>query len=85
MPLSQAFELLDIAMSQGNHEFWPDGISLTEKNLFERKRLIGPKQLTDIYLLGLAVSNNGRLVTFDHAVSQESVRGAGAQHLVILS
>ncbi|HEX6004202.1 MAG TPA: hypothetical protein VFZ14_09430 [Burkholderiales bacterium] len=40
--------------------------------------------MTDTYLLGLAVRNGGRLVTFDRAVSRAAVPRAQATHLLIL-
>ncbi|MDA0791556.1 MAG: hypothetical protein O2780_19140 [Proteobacteria bacterium] len=46
--------------------------------------LIGPRQLTDIYLLSLAVQNNGSFITFDTGVSMEMVRGAAQRHLVAI-
>ena len=33
------------------------------------------KQVTDSYLLALAVSRQGKLATFDHKLSVKSVRG----------
>jgi uncharacterized protein len=31
-------------------------------------RIVGHKQVTDAYLLGLAIKNDGVLVTFDHGL-----------------
>ena len=60
------------------HVFWPDSISILEPERF-RLADAGPKQLTDIYLLGLACANNGRLVTFDRSLSGRNVAGFAAQ------
>ena len=35
------------------HHFWPDNVSLRDSNLFTPSVIAGPKQITDIYLLGL--------------------------------
>ena len=43
-----------------------------------------PKQVTDIYLLALAVKHNGRLVAPDRVVPLNAVRGAEPRHLVLL-
>jgi predicted nucleic acid-binding protein len=51
--------------------------------LIDRSRILGPKQLTDIYLLALAVKHSGRLVTFDRAIPIVAVRGAQADHVVL--
>ncbi len=44
----------------------------------------GYRQLTDVYLLALAVANDGRLATFDRGVPLSSVEGAEAQHVAFL-
>jgi predicted nucleic acid-binding protein len=41
-------------------------------------------QLTDLYLLALAVKHAGRLVSFDRRIPLSAVQGARAEHLVIL-
>jgi len=48
-----------------NHEFWPDSLSFLDATVFNPKKVIGPRQITGIYLLALATAHNGRLVTFD--------------------
>lgn len=66
------------------HEFWPDAISLLDAGLVDSTRVHGPRQLTDVYLLALAVHNRGRLVTFDRAIPLEAVPGAQKKHLLLL-
>jgi uncharacterized protein len=44
----------------------------------------GHRQLTDVYLLALAVQHHGRLVTFDAKIPTSVVVGASAKHLVTL-
>ena len=66
------------------HEFWADDATLLETQAFNLDRVHGPLQVTDTYLLGLAVRNGARLVTFDRAVSRASVARAQAKHLLIL-
>ena len=63
---------------------WPDDISITDTAIFDHRHVQGHRQLTDVYLLALAVRNGGRLVTFDRRLSIESVRGAKPENLVIL-
>jgi toxin-antitoxin system PIN domain toxin len=67
-----------------SHAFWPDDISLADTAVFDHSQILGPNQITDAYLLALAVKNGGRLVTLDHAVSLRAVRGAEARHLVMV-
>ena len=52
--------------------------------MFDHSRILGPNQITDVYLLALAVKNGGRLVTFDRGVPLKAVRNAQARHLVVV-
>lgn len=67
-----------------DHEFWPDDISIIDDAVFNFDRIHGHNQITDAYLLGLAVRHGGTLVTFDRAITLEAVRGAKPQHLTVL-
>lgn len=66
------------------HEFWPCDLSLLDVDRFEISRLHGPKQVTDVYLLALAVQREGRFVTFDRSIPLEAVRAVEPGHLVLL-
>jgi len=44
----------------------------------------GPRQITDVYLLALAVAHGGRLATFDESIARSAVRSATAEHLLQL-
>jgi hypothetical protein len=52
---------------------------------FRFESVLGPKQITDIYLLGIAVQNGGRLATFDRAISRGAVKGADERHLAVIA
>ena len=69
---------------QPEHAFWPDDISITDPNVFDHSRILGPNKITDVYLLALAFKNGGRLVTFDKGVPIAAVKGAAPEHLVSL-
>jgi len=84
IPASQALDMLEEAAGTTHHEFWPDDISLLNRQAVDRTRVHGPKQLTDIYLLALAVKHRGQLVTFDDSIPVSAVHGATKKHLVIL-
>jgi hypothetical protein len=79
-----ATEFLAQAVSAPEHEFWPDAVSLTETDRFVRDRILGPKQVTDLYLLALAVDRGGRLATFDRAIPLSAVVGAKSSSLVVV-
>ena len=66
------------------HQHWPADISIADPNLFNHSNIQGHRQVTDAYLLGLAVKHGGRLVTFDQAVPLAAVHGAKARHLVVI-
>jgi toxin-antitoxin system PIN domain toxin len=81
---SEAIELLARACEGGHHEFWPCRISLLDAKIVDRSRLHGPRQVTDAYLLALAISHDGRFITFDRTVSLAAVHGATDDHLIVL-
>ena len=77
-------ERLGAAVQTPAHEFWPDSVSLLEATRFDWQHLFNPRQLTDAYLLELAVHNRGVFVTFDHAVPLQAVRMATAANLLLI-
>jgi uncharacterized protein len=84
LPVRAVLERLGEAANTALHQFWADDVSLLDAKLADPARIHGPRQLTDIYLLALAVRHAGRFVTFDQAVPLEAVRGAQKQHLLTL-
>ena len=65
------------------HVFWPDALSWQATGVFEAEALLHHGQITDTYLLGLAVHHQGRLVSFDRRLSLRAVRGGEeALHLI---
>ena len=70
--------------SSGHHAFWPDSVSLRDDVLFPRHAAIGHRQLTDVYLLGLATKMGGALATFDRSISVTTVHGARPDHLLLI-
>src|SRR2546423_236291 len=76
VPVRAVMERLAEAIASKFHEFWPDDISLLDADLVDAARILGPRQLTDLYLLALAVGRGGWFVTFDHWVSVEAIKAA---------
>ncbi len=66
------------------HEFWPDHISVLDTDRFDSNRWLTSRQITDAYLLALAVQRGGTLVTLDRNVDARIVRGAEARHLTVI-
>jgi toxin-antitoxin system PIN domain toxin len=58
-----------------HHQFWPDSLSLLDESHVDASRLLEATQLTDTYLLALAVRHGGRLVSFDRRLSGQGVAG----------
>ncbi|OIN93383.1 MAG: VapC toxin family PIN domain ribonuclease [Comamonadaceae bacterium CG1_02_60_18] len=83
-PLSQLVQMLQRSTAAPLHVLWPDDISLLDSQLFRHTHMHSAKQLTDLYLLGLAVKHHGRFVTFDQRVPLNAVHGAKPGHLVVL-
>ena len=81
---AEAIAVLTDARDAGHHEFWPCDVSLLDGERVDPSRLHGPRQITDAYLLALAVVRRGRFVTFDRSPALAAVRGATAAHLVVL-
>ena len=48
-----------------DHAFWPDELPFAEAVAFAGVRLLGHQQVTDAYLLGLAIRRGGMLATLD--------------------
>jgi hypothetical protein len=65
------------------HVFWKDDLSLIGSDLVDVDQIVTPGQVTDAYLLALAVANKGQLATFDRRLSTKAVRrGRAALHVI---
>jgi predicted nucleic acid-binding protein len=83
--LGRVRDRLAQACAQLDHEFWPDDLSVRDPSRLNFDRIHGHNQLTDAYLLALAVHRRGCLVTFDRAIALDAVHGATARHLTVLA
>ncbi len=72
----EATDRLRLFCSASEHVFWPDAVSLTDPTLFDNSRLHGHQQLTDLYLVGLALRHGGKLATFDSRIPVAALVGA---------
>ena len=81
---AEAVALLGQACAGHHHAFWSCDVSLLDAHVLDRDRLHGARQVTDAYLLALAVAHDGRFVTFDRSLSLASVVGATEDHLTVL-
>ena len=78
------FNALKRFTSHTNHEFWADMISIRDGAIFDHSHIHGPKQLTDIYLLALAVAKQGCLATFDSGITVSAVKGASQSNIHVI-
>jgi uncharacterized protein len=60
-------------------------VSLRDESLFDASAIVSHRQLTDVYLLGLATRMGGTLATFDAHVPLQAVRGATRDHLSVVA
>ena len=70
-----AAERLKIALDLPGHCFWQDEVSLLSSPLVDVSAIGTSAQITDTYLLALAVCRGGMLATFDRRVSTAAVAG----------
>jgi toxin-antitoxin system PIN domain toxin len=78
-------ERLREATGHPSHEFWPVDRSRPDAGTLDWSHVLGHSQITDAYLLSLAVQRGGRFVTFDRNVARAAVPGAEERHLVMLA
>ncbi len=65
----EAIALLAASLAGAHHIFWPGSVSYEEATLPFVRMLRGHRQITDAYLLGLAIHNGGRLATFEKGIA----------------
>ena len=75
---------LRVLCAASDHQFWKESVSLLDETLFRPEAIAGHRQVTDVYLLGLAIRRGGRLATFDRSIPLKAVRGARAECMEVL-
>jgi uncharacterized protein len=66
------------------HLFWPDDISILDRQKLDPARLLSSHQVTDSYLLALARAHGGQLATLDRRLISDAVKsGSAALHLIV--
>jgi len=64
----EAVNILEVNLKDPRHRFWTDDVSFLKAVQPFSKRLVGHKQVTDAYLLGLALHKKGKLVSLDRGI-----------------
>jgi len=83
LTVAAALDVLGAATRHPRHTFWPCDVQLADGHL-RPDRLLGSRQVTDAYLLALAVTHRGTLVTLDRRIDPATVKGAADDHLVVI-
>lgn len=65
----EAIHVLSANTVAKDHTFWPDEFPVAEAVAFTGVRLMGHQQVTDAYLLGLAIRRGGMLATLDQRIA----------------
>ena len=84
LPAARVAERLAEATNTQWHDFWPDNISLLDAERLDWSAVLGSRQVTDCYLLALAVHHQGRFVTLDRRIGIQAVPSAGNEHLALI-
>ena len=69
-------DILRTFCSLEGHSFWSDELSIRE--MLVPQTLVLHRQITDLYLLGLAAHRGEKLVSFDQRIPRRAVHGGGA-------
>lgn len=82
---AQVADRLSEAANSPDHEFWAADVNMFTEGVFDWTKVLGHRQVTDVYLLALAVHQGGRFVTLDRRIVLDAVKGARPKHLVVLA
>ena len=66
------------------HEFWTDDFSVLDTTRLDHDWLLRTRQVSDGYLLAMAVRRDGVFVTLDRGIDLNLVRGAEARHVLVI-
>jgi len=85
VPAAQVAQRLAEATQHRSHVFWADSISLLQPGHLIWEHILSSRQVTDAYLLALAVQQDGRFVTLDRGMSLDAIDSATPEHLVVIA
>jgi uncharacterized protein len=81
----EALGALRVALQHPKHEFWPAELSYADAITAAGINLRGHQQVTDAYLMGLAIRKKGKLATLDRSIAGLDITGDHRQHLEVIS
>ena len=74
-----------VAANSATHHWWPESASLRDRSMFDLTALTGSRQITDTWLLAVAVANDGKLATCDQRLGPVGVRAASTAHIALIA
>ena len=80
----EAIKILEANVKHVAHQFWAGEIGFVEATRPFAQRLIGHQQVTDAYLLGLAMHKKGKLATMDRGVLELLPEKSAERNLVAI-
>ena len=83
-PVGMVTQQISKMCSSANHHFWSDNISICDSEQITHKHLLGHNQITDVYLLALAVHHQARFLTLDAGIPIQAVKAANKNDLIRL-
>lgn len=79
-----AVEVLSGSLRHAGHRFWTGDIGVAEALAPFGRRLLGHQQITDAYLLGLAIHKKGRLATLDSSLASLLPEQSAARSRIVV-
>jgi toxin-antitoxin system PIN domain toxin len=83
--VADALDRLRRFTGSGDHIHWPDDVSILLPGCLDVSQITGHQEVTDAYLLALAVHHEGVLATFDRSVRTSAVPGFEVSNLTVLA
>jgi uncharacterized protein len=74
--VQEAIEGLGASLRDDSHQFWPDSITFTDAVRVLKRSITGHQQITDAYLVALAIQNRGKLATLDRGIPSFAPAGS---------
>lgn len=84
LTVQEAARILGLNLEHPTHQFWADDLTFTQAVELIQKQIFGHQQITDAYLLGLAIHRKSRLVTLDRAVAALLPQGHALNNSLIV-
>ena len=79
-----ALTILAGSLEHPAHRFWTEDIGVPEALAISGQRLVGHQQVTDAYLLGLALHKKGKLATLDSSLPELLPLGSPARRSIVV-